>query len=111
MTGYNRPISSLRVGDKQAISDALKCHFMLKGVLAEINEFAEGLKALGVLDYIRKFPDLMREMFVDENPPLTARKLLFLCIVLFTLVHYPYMYMYFRKCQAVANCGLFPKRT
>ena len=54
-TGYSKPIMCISIGNKHEISDALKCHFMLKAVIPEINEFAEGLDVLGILDY-RLYP-------------------------------------------------------
>lgn len=54
-TGYSQPIMCISIGNKHEISDALKCHFMLKAVIPEINEFAEGLDVLGILDY-RLYP-------------------------------------------------------
>ena len=71
-TGYSKPVIALR--DKAEIKEALKFHFMITAVLAEINVFGDGLKVLGVLDYILKYPVLMRPHFVDEQTSLKAVK-------------------------------------
>jgi hypothetical protein len=53
----------------------LKTH-CLKSTIPEMDQFCEGLRALDVLDYIRMYPDVMRQLFVeDEEYQLTARKL------------------------------------
>ena len=71
-TGYCKPVAGIDIRDKADIKRALKIHFMIKAVLAEINKFRDGLKVLNVLDQILKYPDIMRPCFVDEQKPLTA---------------------------------------
>lgn len=84
-TGFSKPVNTIKVSDKALICSTLKCHFMLKGVLAEMNEFSEGLKSLGVLDLIKQYPDLMRVFFVDEERPLTACTVLVHCSTVYTI--------------------------
>ena len=62
----------ISVRDKRELIDALKCHFLIKSVIPEINELMEGLKVLGLLDYIVMYPKVMEELFVNVTPPLTA---------------------------------------
>ncbi len=40
-----------------------------------MNQFGEGLESLGILGYIKKYPDLMRPLFVMEDQQLTVCKL------------------------------------
>ena len=51
--------------------ELLKCH-SFKITIPEITQFAEGLESLGVLDYMKKYPDIMRELFVHYTSSLTA---------------------------------------
>ena len=71
-TGYSKPVATIGIRNKGKIKEALKIHFMLEAVFPEINEFRDGLKNVGVLDQILKYPDIMRSCFVDEQAPLTA---------------------------------------
>ena len=77
-------MAGLAIRDKEDIKQALKIHFMIKAVLAEINEFRDGLKVLNVLDQILKYPDIMRPCFVDEQAPLTAGRCMMLSKVFVT---------------------------
>lgn len=38
---------------------------------AETDQFFDGLDVLGVMSMVRKYPDLMKPLFVPENVPLT----------------------------------------
>ena len=44
----------------------LKCH-CIKVTIPEMDQFAEGLESLGVLSSMKKYPDLMRPLFVAEH--------------------------------------------
>ena len=67
-TGFRKPLLYLTVDDKPAISNTLKNHHGIVKVKAEVDQFCEGLVTLGVLDCIKRFPDVMRPLFVDTNP-------------------------------------------
>ena len=71
IAGYRRPISLITLSDRREIVELLKCH-SFKITIPEITQFAEGLESLGVLDYMKKYPDIMRELFVYHTPSLTA---------------------------------------
>ena len=71
IAGYRRPISLITLSDRREIVELLKCH-SFKITIPEITQFAEGLESLGVLDYMKKYPDIMRELFVHHTPSLTA---------------------------------------
>ncbi len=64
-TGFHKPLLSLTVADKPSICTTLKYYHAFVKVKAELDQFVEGLKALGVLELTRKHPDLMRPLFVD----------------------------------------------
>ena len=72
--GYRKPLTSITLSDKSEIVDILKCHCQ-KTTIPDMDQFAEGLESLGILSYIRKYPDLMRPLFVaEQQEPLTACK-------------------------------------
>ena len=58
----------LTVDDKPAILNTLKNHHGIVEVKAEVDQFCEGLVTLGVLDCIKRFPDVMQPLFMDINP-------------------------------------------
>ena len=77
-TGFRKPLSLLCLCDRRDLCAKLKCHFTIVKVKAELDQFAEGLKCCGVLEYMKKFPDIMRPLLVaDPATVVTAGKLLF----------------------------------
>uniref|UniRef100_A0A1X7UU46 HECT domain-containing protein n=1 Tax=Amphimedon queenslandica TaxID=400682 RepID=A0A1X7UU46_AMPQE len=70
-TGYRKPINCLTIGDVSEIVEIIKSH-CIKVSIPEINQFAEGLASLGVLDLIKEYPDIMKDFFVDNQRRLTA---------------------------------------
>lgn len=74
-TGYRKPTVQLTLSDKVAIkSSLLDYHCMIK-VKAAMDQFAEGLDVLHVLQLIKRFPHLTKPMFVDDDTKvLTAGK-------------------------------------
>lgn len=73
--GFKKPVMNVTLVDRNEIIDILKCH-CIKVALPEINQFCDGLKALGVLDYIKQYPDIMRDFFVDNAIRLTSSTVL-----------------------------------
>ena len=73
-TGFRKPLSKLDMNDKPSLrSSLIDFHCLLKSKAA-IDQFAEGLSHLHVLDRMRHLPDLMKPLFVNESKPLTAGK-------------------------------------
>ena len=73
-TGYRKPISKLDINDKACLRSSLvdfHCIFKSK---AALDQFAEGLSQLNVLDRMKCLPDLMKPLFVKEDRRLTASK-------------------------------------
>lgn len=68
----SRFVNKLSLVHRNELIEIFKCH-CIKVALPEINQFCDGLQALGVLDYIKQYPDIMR--FVDDGKHLTASKL------------------------------------
>ena len=73
--GYAKPLSLITVIDKkEVISTLLTFHLFIK-VKAVMDQFQEGLAETGRLYYVEKYTDLMRPLFVNENPAITASKI------------------------------------
>lgn len=66
-TGYRKPLTHLTLQDIPTLKAALvDYHCMLKAKGA-IDQFAEGLQRLKVLDLIKKFPLLTKPCFISED--------------------------------------------
>ena len=66
-TGFRKPTVQLTVSDKITIkSSLLDYHCMIK-VKAAMDQFAEGLDVLNVLQLIKRFHHLAKPMFVDND--------------------------------------------
>uniref|UniRef100_A0A1X7VBI9 HECT domain-containing protein n=1 Tax=Amphimedon queenslandica TaxID=400682 RepID=A0A1X7VBI9_AMPQE len=70
-TGYRKPINCLTIGDGSEIVEIIKSH-CIKVSIPEINQFAEGLVSLGVLNLIKEYPNIM-DFFAENQRRLTAR--------------------------------------
>jgi len=72
--GYAKPLSLVTLADKRGIlGTVLTFHLFIK-VKAVMDQFKEGLEMAGILQYMEKYTDIIRPLFVDENLPLTASK-------------------------------------
>ncbi len=67
-TGFRKPSTKITLGDVIEIIDILS----VKLSIAEIEQFSSSLNELGVLEYIKNYPDLMRDLFVDNGKRLTS---------------------------------------
>ena len=61
-TGFSKPLCLLTMDDREGLKKALRDYTMIK-VKAELDQFCDGLKCLGVLDCIKKFPAMMNHFF------------------------------------------------
>ncbi len=52
--------------DKQAIVRALCLHQVLYNSKAEIDQFSDGLAALGTLDAIKTYPEVLEHFLCDQ---------------------------------------------
>lgn len=74
--GFTKPVSSLSLSDKgEVVSTLLTFHLFIK-VKAVMDQFGEGLERAGLLQYMKLYQDLMRPLFVNETPALTASKMI-----------------------------------
>ena len=73
VTGYRKAICGLGLDDKVSLKAALIDYHSLLEVKAEMDQFMDGLADCGVLEYIRRFSDLMKPLFTNCcHKPLTA---------------------------------------
>ena len=71
-TGFRRPIANLTLADIPSLKSALiDFHCMLK-VKAAMDQYAEGLQQLRVLELIQKHPLLAKRFFIAETKKVTA---------------------------------------
>ena len=64
-TGYKKAVCTLCVEDKGNIRAALLDYHCLLKVKGEMDQFIEGISAVGVLEFVKKHPDVMKHFFVD----------------------------------------------
>ena len=71
-TGYRKPICRLTMHDKDSVCSALvDYHCMLK-TKAAMDQFAEGLQELHIIDIIKQNPGALKPLFVADFRVLTA---------------------------------------
>lgn len=75
-TGFRKPVCSLGVADKSVLKSSLIDYHCLLKVKAEMDQFADGLASLGILDAVKKQPEVMKPLFVAQKCNLSAGKLL-----------------------------------
>ena len=70
--GYTKPLTLMCLSDRRGVIDeVLTFHLFIK-VKAAMDQFLEGLECAGFLSYMKRYTDIVRPLFVDESPPLTA---------------------------------------
>ena len=70
--GFMKPIHCLSVDDKRAMVQSLSLQCVLLQCKAELDQFIEGLKVVGVLDAIREHHSLLRQFFCRACSQLTT---------------------------------------
>lgn len=74
--GITNPLAAT-VGCKASIIHSIGLHYVILRVKAELDQLAEGLSALGVVELMRQHPSLLLPWFVyTEAQPLTSVKVL-----------------------------------
>ena len=66
-TGFTRPLQDLTVADKDNIITGLKQYHCMIKLQAEMDQFCQGLDELGILQYVREHPAVMRQLFVCDK--------------------------------------------
>ena len=64
-TGYRTPLACLKLTHKASLCQSIREYYAIIRVLPEVNQFAEGLDTLNVLNMIKNYPTLMKPLFVD----------------------------------------------
>ena len=70
--GFRKPIATLTHNDIPLIVECVALHTTIYQRKAELDQIIKGLQDAGVLDIIRKCPDLFRPLFVKGTTSLTA---------------------------------------
>ena len=71
-TGYRKAVMHLTLYDKPSLRAALLDYHCVLKVKAAIDQYAEGLQQLMVLDLVQKFPSLAKPFFVSNGKKTTA---------------------------------------
>ena len=72
--GFCKPLNSLKLNDKEEFIHAICLHHTILKTKAELDQMIEGLKNVGVLDYIQKYPILMEPFFTSNEKNISAGK-------------------------------------
>ena len=72
--GFCKPLNSLKLNDKEEFIHAICLHHTILKTKAELDQMIEGLKNVGVLDYIQKYPILMEPFFTSNEKDISAGK-------------------------------------
>lgn len=64
-TGFRKPLSLLVCEDKASIRTIILDYHTLVKVKPELDQFADGLQTVGILDEMKKHPVLMASMFLN----------------------------------------------
>ena len=67
--GISKPPSSLELGDKTNVMQAISLHRVILGTMAELSQFKEGLSVLGVCDAMKKTPELLYSFYCNKYTP------------------------------------------
>ena len=64
---FSKPLNSLKLNDKEEFIHAICLHHTIIKTKAELDQMIEGLKNVGVLDYIQKYLILMEPFFTSNE--------------------------------------------
>lgn len=71
--GYSKPIACITLAGRADLTSTLMYHYTLYRNKAVLDQLKDGLSALGVLDAMKSYPDVIMPYFVHgKQPPLTA---------------------------------------
>ena len=66
-TGFRKPLCLLTMSNQKIISSTMRLYFTLINVKAETAQIMDGLKTLGVLQLVKRFPDIMKPVLVKQS--------------------------------------------
>ena len=71
--GFCKPLTSITIEDKEEIIHTIALHHTILKSKAELDDLKRGLGALGVLDMLENYPDLLKSFFTTSGvKPITA---------------------------------------
>lgn len=70
--GFEIPISAIDVSMKDTLVAILVDYHCIVKCSAIMDQFRQGLNLFDVLTMVQKYPQLMKQFFVNENSPMTA---------------------------------------
>jgi hypothetical protein len=70
--GFNRPTAKLELRDVPQLIECVTLHSTLLIVKAELDDIIAGLSDAGVIEALRRSPNLFKSLFVHEDKFLTA---------------------------------------
>ena len=73
-TGFRKALCHLTTADKPVLKATLRDYHSLIKIKPELDQFSDGLKTLGVLDLIQKYPSLMSPLFIYQQSSLNKGK-------------------------------------
>lgn len=73
--GLAMPTSSISISDKKQIAMSMAMHFLVYKTKAEMDQLREGLKSLGILDLMHRYPTQMKPLFLATGKPVLSASL------------------------------------
>ncbi len=71
--GYTKPLALLKMSDRVQLMRTLMLHYTVLRLRSVLDQLAEGLSTLGVLEAMSSYPKLMEPLFIKGKlKPLTA---------------------------------------
>ena len=72
-SGFMKPLALLKMDDKNSLIHTAALHHVLLHAKGELDQFVEGLRALGVQKALEEYPSIMKPFFTPKGiVPLTA---------------------------------------
>ena len=66
-SGFSLPITKVTIEDIPTIVRAVTLHSTLMPIKSELDQLTKGLEICGILPLIRKYPHVMKELFVYDT--------------------------------------------
>ncbi len=70
-TGFSKPVSRLKLSDREVIRGSLLDYHCLVKVKAQMDQFGEGVEQAGVGKFLKTHSEALKPMFVANNNQLT----------------------------------------
>lgn len=70
-TGFRIPLCRITCADKASVKNALRDYHSLVKIKSELDQFADGLKIMGVLQAMRKYPSWLAPLLSKDPRKLT----------------------------------------